>query len=89
MLLSLIAYNGWSLDNLALCYADMLWTVILLNAYLTRHSLISLQDDDKEFKINWRRVATTSLFGFGFVGPVGHFWLVFSVNRLPTYCCNY
>ncbi|CAA3028524.1 Mpv17 isoform X2 [Olea europaea subsp. europaea] len=31
-------------------------------------------DDDKEFKINWRRVATTSLFGFGFVGPVGHFW---------------
>ncbi|XP_059658024.1 uncharacterized protein LOC132304386 isoform X2 [Cornus florida] len=32
------------------------------------------QDEDKEFKINWRRVATTSLFGFGFVGPVGHFW---------------
>ncbi|KAL2548390.1 Peroxisomal membrane 22 kDa (Mpv17/PMP22) family protein [Forsythia ovata] len=31
-------------------------------------------DEDKEFKINWRRVATTSLFGFGFVGPVGHFW---------------
>ncbi|CAI0441299.1 unnamed protein product [Linum tenue] len=25
-------------------------------------------------KINWKRVATTSLFGFGFVGPVGHFW---------------
>ncbi|CAA2976434.1 Mpv17 isoform X2 [Olea europaea subsp. europaea] len=74
MLLSLLASNGWSLDNLALCYADMLWTVILLNTYLTRHSLISLQDDDKEFKINWRRVATTSLFGFGFVGPVGHFW---------------
>ncbi|XP_075484527.1 uncharacterized protein LOC142524423 isoform X4 [Primulina tabacum] len=31
-------------------------------------------DEDKEFKINWRRVATTSLFGLGFVGPVGHFW---------------
>ncbi|BBN18919.1 protein Mpv17 [Marchantia polymorpha subsp. ruderalis] len=24
--------------------------------------------------LNLRRVATTSLFGFGFVGPVGHFW---------------
>lgn len=34
------------------------------------------QDEDKALKINWRRVATTSLFGFGFVGPVGHFWLV-------------
>ncbi|KAK9273780.1 hypothetical protein L1049_018590 [Liquidambar formosana] len=33
-----------------------------------------LDDEDKELKINWKRVATTSLFGFGFVGPVGHFW---------------
>lgn len=32
------------------------------------------QDKDKELKINWKRVAATSLFGFGFVGPVGHFW---------------
>ncbi|KAK7293830.1 hypothetical protein RJT34_16705 [Clitoria ternatea] len=32
------------------------------------------QDDNKEFKINWKRVSTTSLFGLGFVGPVGHFW---------------
>lgn len=31
-------------------------------------------DKDDDFKINWRRVASTSLFGFGFVGPVGHFW---------------
>lgn len=37
-----------------------------------RHHQIG--DEDKELKINWRRVATTSLFGFGFVGPVGHFW---------------
>ncbi|KAL3844150.1 hypothetical protein ACJIZ3_001553 [Penstemon smallii] len=34
-------------------------------------------DKDKELKINWRRVATTSLFGLAFVGPVGHFWSVF------------
>ncbi|XP_058224049.1 uncharacterized protein LOC131333502 isoform X1 [Rhododendron vialii] len=33
-----------------------------------------ISDEDEELKINWRRVATTSLFGFGFVGPVGHFW---------------
>nr|DAD26916.1 TPA_asm: hypothetical protein HUJ06_028384 [Nelumbo nucifera] len=31
-------------------------------------------DADEEFKINWRRVAITSMFGFGFVGPIGHFW---------------
>lgn len=30
--------------------------------------------EDEEFKISWKRVAITSLFGFGFVGPVGHFW---------------
>ncbi|CAI8605748.1 unnamed protein product [Vicia faba] len=32
------------------------------------------QDDNREFKINWKRVSTTSLFGLAFVGPVGHFW---------------
>ncbi|KAF8407051.1 hypothetical protein HHK36_006176 [Tetracentron sinense] len=34
----------------------------------------ALQAADEEFKINWKRVAITSMFGFGFVGPVGHFW---------------
>ncbi|KAG2691800.1 hypothetical protein I3760_08G023800 [Carya illinoinensis] len=33
-----------------------------------------VQDEDKKLKIYWKRVATTSVFGFGFVGPVGHFW---------------
>ncbi|XP_062018810.1 uncharacterized protein LOC133735411 [Rosa rugosa] len=32
------------------------------------------QGGDEELKINWRRVTKTSLFGFGFVGPVGHLW---------------
>ncbi|CAI8605747.1 unnamed protein product [Vicia faba] len=32
------------------------------------------EDDNREFKINWKRVSTTSLFGLAFVGPVGHFW---------------
>ncbi|KAL7616704.1 hypothetical protein Lser_V15G01876 [Lactuca serriola] len=31
-------------------------------------------EEDKEFHLNWRRVANTSLFGMAFVGPVGHFW---------------
>lgn len=43
--------------------------------YMMRTCLI-LQQEDKEFKINWRRVATTSMFGFAFVGPVGHYWYV-------------
>ncbi|XP_022637986.1 PXMP2/4 family protein 2 isoform X6 [Vigna radiata var. radiata] len=33
-----------------------------------------MKDDNKELKINWKRVSTTSLFGLGFVGPVGHYW---------------
>ncbi|KAA8521786.1 hypothetical protein F0562_012459 [Nyssa sinensis] len=40
----------------------------------TAKKRLQISDEDKELKINWRRVATTSLFGFGFVGPVGHFW---------------
>ncbi|XP_050374516.1 uncharacterized protein LOC126792058 [Argentina anserina] len=28
----------------------------------------------EDFKVNWKRVAITSTFGFAFVGPVGHFW---------------
>ncbi|XP_047338642.1 protein Mpv17-like [Impatiens glandulifera] len=40
---------------------------------VTRKKNESSEKDD-DFKINWRRVANTSLFGFGFVGPVGHFW---------------
>ncbi|CAK9326641.1 unnamed protein product [Citrullus colocynthis] len=31
-------------------------------------------DAEEEFKINWKRVGITSMFGFGFVGPVGHMW---------------
>lgn len=34
----------------------------------------SQEEEKKENIINWKRVSTTSLFGIGFVGPVGHFW---------------
>lgn len=32
------------------------------------------KEGNKEVKIDWRRVAITSMFGFAFVGPVGHYW---------------
>lgn len=35
---------------------------------------IRLSVEDEEFKVDWKRVAITSMFGVGFVGPVGHFW---------------
>ncbi|KAK7384904.1 hypothetical protein VNO78_30607 [Psophocarpus tetragonolobus] len=42
--------------------------------YTAKRHVIVNEDDNKDFKINWRRVSTTSLFGLGFVGPFGHFW---------------
>ncbi|KAK6161829.1 hypothetical protein DH2020_001670 [Rehmannia glutinosa] len=41
---------------------------------LATHPVKTQVGEDRELQINWRRVATTSLFGLGFVGPVGHFW---------------
>ncbi|KAL4333149.1 hypothetical protein GQ457_07G040390 [Hibiscus cannabinus] len=32
------------------------------------------QEAELECKIDWKRAAATSMFGFGFVGPVGHYW---------------
>ncbi|KAK6140949.1 hypothetical protein DH2020_025312 [Rehmannia glutinosa] len=43
------------------------------HSFAKRHHL-QIHGEDRELQINWRRVATTSLFGLGFVGPVGHFW---------------
>ncbi|KAI3884623.1 hypothetical protein MKW92_053870, partial [Papaver armeniacum] len=33
-------------------------------------------DEDEKFKVNWKREALTSGFGFGFVSPIGHYWYV-------------
>ncbi|RZC64734.1 hypothetical protein C5167_008425 [Papaver somniferum] len=33
-------------------------------------------DEDEKFKGNCKRAAITSGFGFGFVGPIGHYWYV-------------
>nr|XP_009413818.1 PREDICTED: protein Mpv17 [Musa acuminata subsp. malaccensis] len=39
-----------------------------------RHQSQDRKEENKEINIDWRRVATTSMFGFAFVGPVGHYW---------------
>lgn len=48
------------------------------NTLLTQPQLSALkksgQDVDTKFSINWKRAAITSMFGFAFIGPVGHFW---------------
>ncbi|MCH91496.1 protein SYM1, partial [Trifolium medium] len=36
-------------------------------------SVVTTKEADTTFVVDWRRVAVTSMFGFGFVGPVGHF----------------
>ncbi|KAK9072084.1 hypothetical protein SSX86_008516 [Deinandra increscens subsp. villosa] len=54
--------------------------------FIKFHSLTSVDDDDRDLQINWRRVLTTSLYGMAFVGPIGHFWYEgldrFLLNRL-------
>ncbi|KAH7658329.1 Mpv17/PMP22 protein [Dioscorea alata] len=59
--------------------SGFLWGLGDIGAQAITHSTLKNQSlphssEDKEFKINWRRVATTSMFGFAFVGPVGHYW---------------
>ncbi|KAL4560362.1 hypothetical protein LXL04_032512 [Taraxacum kok-saghyz] len=44
------------------------------HATAVKKKTLSKSEENKELLINWRRVATTSLFGMAFVGPVGHFW---------------
>ncbi|PON50552.1 Mpv17/PMP [Parasponia andersonii] len=58
--------------------SGFLWGIGDIAAQYITHSTakrrLQLSDADADFKINWKRVAITSSFGFGFVGPVGHFW---------------
>eukprot|EP01018_Ginkgo_biloba_P001898 Gb_20393 [translate_table: standard] len=39
-----------------------------------RHRHHSSEKEENKFKVDWKRVGTTSMFGLGFVGPIGHFW---------------
>ncbi|MED6220666.1 hypothetical protein PIB30_047017 [Stylosanthes scabra] len=60
--------------------SGVLWAVGDVTAQYITHSAakkrlqLSVTDEEPKFFINWNRVAVTSMFGFGFVGPVGHFW---------------
>ncbi|KAA8534972.1 hypothetical protein F0562_029975 [Nyssa sinensis] len=58
--------------------SGFLWGVGDIVAQSITHSTaknhLQISDAGEEFKINWKRVAVTSMFGFGFVGPAGHFW---------------
>ncbi|XP_048321055.1 uncharacterized protein LOC107431790 isoform X2 [Ziziphus jujuba] len=58
--------------------SGFLWGVGDITAQYITHSTakkrLQISDADKDFKIDWKRAAITSSFGFGFVGPIGHFW---------------
>ncbi|CAH9106259.1 unnamed protein product [Cuscuta epithymum] len=54
--------------------SGLIWGLGDISAQSVTHYNLLPSDEKKEFEINWRRVATTSLFGFAFVGPIGHFW---------------
>ncbi|ONK67036.1 uncharacterized protein A4U43_C06F14900 [Asparagus officinalis] len=58
--------------------SGFLWGLGDIGAQAITHRSITLNTQNpgskEEFKINWQRVATTSMFGFAFVGPVGHYW---------------
>ncbi|MBA0657721.1 hypothetical protein Gotri_009233 [Gossypium trilobum] len=42
--------------------------------HFTTNTRLQYKDSEQEFIIDWKRVAITSMFGFGFVGPAGHYW---------------
>ncbi|KAK6944965.1 Mpv17/PMP22, partial [Dillenia turbinata] len=58
--------------------SGILWGVGDITAQYITHSTakrrLRISGGNDKFKIDWKRVAITSAFGFGFVGPVGHFW---------------
>ncbi|XP_015571717.1 protein Mpv17 [Ricinus communis] len=58
--------------------SGFLWSIGDIGAqYITHSTAVSRHkksDAEAEFKINWKRVAITGLFGFGFIGPLGHYW---------------
>ncbi|XP_073116435.1 protein SYM1 isoform X12 [Elaeis guineensis] len=57
--------------------SGFLWGLGDIGAQTVTHSTLRKQHqltEDKELKINWKRVAITSTFGFAYDGPVGHYW---------------
>ncbi|KAG5559334.1 hypothetical protein RHGRI_009020 [Rhododendron griersonianum] len=58
--------------------SGFLWGLGDTVAQSITHSLsqkkLPLSVENEELKVDWKRVAITSMFGVGFVGPIGHFW---------------
>ncbi|KAG9456085.1 hypothetical protein H6P81_000593 [Aristolochia fimbriata] len=58
--------------------SGFLWGVGDIAAQAITQSTVNAKkehaDEREKLKINWQRVAITSMFGFGFVGPIGHYW---------------
>ncbi|KAI3421748.1 uncharacterized protein J3R85_011956 [Psidium guajava] len=58
--------------------SGVLWGVGDVAAQYITHSTarkrLQISEADAKFEVNWKRTAVTSLFGFGFVGPLGHLW---------------
>ncbi|MBA0622231.1 hypothetical protein Gotri_009233 [Gossypium trilobum] len=60
--------------NTRLQYKSLLLVGLMLSGPLALYLACVKQDSEQEFIIDWKRVAITSMFGFGFVGPAGHYW---------------
>ncbi|PKA54457.1 Peroxisomal membrane protein PMP22 [Apostasia shenzhenica] len=58
--------------------SGILWGLGDIGAQAVTHSSLRNKRQgppgDNDFKIDWKRVGITSMFGFAFVGPVGHYW---------------
>ncbi|XP_042002509.1 protein sym1-like [Salvia splendens] len=56
--------------------SGIIWGIGDMAAQTITHTTAKKRNDEEKerFHINWKRVAKTSLFGIGFVGPVGHLW---------------
>ncbi|KAI9106368.1 hypothetical protein K1719_021896 [Acacia pycnantha] len=58
--------------------SGFIWGIGDIAAQAITHSAVKNhtpnEEDDKELKVNWRRVTSITFYGLGFVGPVGHYW---------------
>ncbi|KAI3842844.1 hypothetical protein MKX03_008634, partial [Papaver bracteatum] len=56
-------------------YLQLGINIIVLNIHPVKTQIINSDDDDEDekFKVNCKRADITNGFGFGFVGPIGHY----------------
>uniref|UniRef100_A0A0D3E3E9 Uncharacterized protein n=1 Tax=Brassica oleracea var. oleracea TaxID=109376 RepID=A0A0D3E3E9_BRAOL len=68
-----ISITHWQVQEYKRDASNANCTKLMMNL---QQALMKVADTNKDadFKLNWKRVAITSMFGLGFVGNVGHFW---------------